>query len=251
MTYASEAYNRHIMNKMAWMSRNLRNFNDTVSISNWAHTMSILKNLLLPPLRPPAPQTIRQPPPTQVITPEPARSITPPNTISFQPAKKRPLTQSAPRCTINKHSKHSKPSPLTIYTLCSPNIASTDSLSQPPKRRKISTPPSVDYFASTGKTLPTTTATAASPTNVKPLPTSTAAAASQTISTPGLGSHLWYRDEPEEVYWSPVKVPETAELKVVKTPLDFGSNYTLLDTTTGKTYYFKFTEDEAARLFKT
>ena len=84
------------MSKMLWMSRNLRDFNDTVSISNWGHTMSILKNLILLPL-PPAPQNLPQPSPTQDNISQPVKSIMPPLTICFQTALKKPLTQSAPR----------------------------------------------------------------------------------------------------------------------------------------------------------
>ena len=235
MSNSSAAYNRHIMNKMLWMSRNLRNFNDTVSISNWAHTMSILKNLLLPRLPPPAPQNIPQPPPTQLNFSEPVRSITPPHTICFQPAMKKSFTQSAPLCTINKHSK--KPSPLTTYTLCLPNIPSTDSLPQRPKRRKLSIPPSVDYDVSTVTPLPTSTATAASPTN----------------TTPGLGSHIWYTYDPKtsKALWSRVKTSGAAEFKVVRTPREFDSDYKLLNTTTGTDVFTHFSEDDAAQLFKT
>ena len=254
MNYSSAAYNHHIMNKMLWMSRNLRNFNDTTSISNWAHTMSILKNLLLPPL-PPAPQNKPRPSPTQVNILEPARSITPPHTICFQPAKKKPLTQSAPRCTINNYSKpspltpltqsaprctinnYSKPTPLTTYTLCLPNIASTDSLPQRPKRRKLSIPPSVDYDFST----------------VTPLPTSTAAAPPPTKPTPGLGSHLWYLRDPKssKALWSNTKTSGAMEFKVVKTPRDFDSEYKLLNMTTGIFCFTMFTEEDATNLFKT
>ena len=254
MNNSSAAYNRHIMNKMLWMSRKLRNFNDTVSISNWAHTMSILKNLLLPPL-PPAPQNIPRPSPTQVNIPEPVRSITPPHTICFQPAIKKPLTQSAPRCTINNNSKpssltlltqsaprciinnHSKPSPLTTYTLCLPNIASTDSLPQRPKRRKLSIPPSVDYYYSTET----------------PLPTSTAAATSPTTTTPGLGAHLWYLRDPKtsDALWSSTKTSGAIEFRVVKTPRDFDSKYELRNISTGKDFGTTFTEDVATQLFKT
>ena len=230
MNYTA-AYNHHIMNKMLWMSRNLRNFNDTVSISNWAHTMTILKNLLLPPLPPPAPQNI-PPPTTQVHNPELVRSITPPHTICFQPAMKKTLTQSAPRCTINKHSK---PSPLTTYTHCLPNIPSTDSLSQRPKRRKLSIPPSVDYSAST----------------VTPPPISTATAPSPTGTTPGLGSHIWSKIGLNKEIWSRVKAYGATEYKVVRTPLDFGSEYKLLNTTTGKYYYTRISEEDADFLFKT
>ena len=42
------AYNHHIINKMLWMSRQLRNCNDNVTICNWAHAMSLLKSLLFP-----------------------------------------------------------------------------------------------------------------------------------------------------------------------------------------------------------
>lgn len=215
MINSSAAYNRHIMNKMLWMSRNLRNFNDTVSISNWAHTMSILKNLLIPPLPPSAPQNIPQPPSTQVNISEPARSIAPPHTICFQPTMMKPLTQSAPRCTVNKNSK---PSPLTTYTLCLPNIPSTESLSQGSKRRKLSIPPSVDNSAST----------------VTPLPTSTAPAASPTHTTPGLDSNIWHKHDPttSKNLWSRVQAPGTTEFKVVRTPRDFDSEYKLLNTTT-------------------
>ena len=149
------------------MSRNLRTFNDTVSINSWAHTMSILKNLLLPPL-PSAPQNIPQPSPTRTIIPQPKRSISSPRTICCQPATMMPLTQSAPRCTINKQGKTL---PLTTFTLRLPNIASCASLPQLPKRRKLSVPPSVDYNASTVTPLPTSTTAAASPTKTAPIST--------------------------------------------------------------------------------
>ena len=45
---STSAYNHHIMNKMLWMSRQLRNYNDNVSIINWGNAMTVLKSLLLP-----------------------------------------------------------------------------------------------------------------------------------------------------------------------------------------------------------
>ena len=44
---STSAYNHHIMNKMLWMSRQLRNYNDNVSIINWGNAMAVLKSLLL------------------------------------------------------------------------------------------------------------------------------------------------------------------------------------------------------------
>ena len=50
MYISSAVYNHHVMNKMLWMSRQLRNFNDNASIISLAHAMSTIKNLLLPSL---------------------------------------------------------------------------------------------------------------------------------------------------------------------------------------------------------
>ena len=40
-------YNRHISNKLLWMSRQLRHLNDPISISGWANGMALLKSLLM------------------------------------------------------------------------------------------------------------------------------------------------------------------------------------------------------------
>jgi len=40
-------YNRHISNKLLWMSRQLRHLNDPMSISGWANGMAFLKSLLV------------------------------------------------------------------------------------------------------------------------------------------------------------------------------------------------------------
>ena len=48
MSCANAAFNHHVMNKMIWMSRQLRNYNDNVSIIQWANAIATLKNLLLP-----------------------------------------------------------------------------------------------------------------------------------------------------------------------------------------------------------
>ena len=247
MNNSSEAYNRHIMNKMLWMSRNLRNFNDTVSISNWAHTMAILKNLLLPPL-PPAPLNTPLPSPTRVNIAEPVRSITPPQTISFQPAMKKPLTQSAPRCTINNYQM---PPPLTTYTLCLPNIASTDSIPQRPKRRKLSIPPSVDYNASTDTPLPTSTAAAVCPTQA----TTTLTTAPYAKIIPGQGEYIWSTPNPKnpELYsWSKNKKHEgSEEFKVVKVPPDLNVPFRLEQRATGKIFESMLPKELVKSLFET
>ena len=47
MSCTITAFNDHVMNKMLWMSQQLRHYND-VSIIQWANAIATLKNLLLP-----------------------------------------------------------------------------------------------------------------------------------------------------------------------------------------------------------
>ena len=233
MTSSSAEYNRRIMNKMLWMSRQLRNFNDNVNIGNWVHAMSMLKSLLLP-LSALDHQSLPEPLQSQAIISHPTKwSITPPTTISFLPAKKKPLIQSPPRCS----NFEPQAVPLTTYTLCLPIIPPTDSLPQRPKRRKLSIPPSVDYSASTQV----------------PLPTSTSPVAAQSKTSPGLDSHIWHLLDPKtsEHMWSRWKTPEAEEFKIVKAPIDFDSQYELLNVATGKVSFMKFSKDHAKFLFKT
>ena len=73
-----------------------------------------------------------------------ARSITPPTAISFKPVNNTPLTRSL---LLSSSCFPSKPSLLTTYTLCN-SAVSSDTLPRQPKRRKLITPPSVEYNAS-------------------------------------------------------------------------------------------------------
>ena len=43
-------YKSHISNKLVWMSRQLRHFNDPVSIIHWANAIRSVKDLLLTPV---------------------------------------------------------------------------------------------------------------------------------------------------------------------------------------------------------
>ena len=262
------AYNHHIINKMLWMSRQLRNCNDNVTVCNWAHAMSMLKSLLLPSS--PYHHNIipQQQPSLATITHPSNRSITPPATISFQPAKKKSLIQSPPRCSIFEPIK---PSALTTYTHCLTNIPPTDSLPQRAKKRKLIIPPSVDYSVSTELPLPTCTSPAPAPSltippsvdcsasTEFPLPTCTLPVVAPALTTPGLGSHIWYWQDPttlEHWCWNrnmpeSLKMPEAEEFEVVKTPNDFDSNYTLVSLETGKDSVMNFPKDVAEVLFKT
>ena len=176
MSRSASLSNKLVMNKYLWMSHQLRHFNDVASIINWSNAMILVKGLLFEPLSAaptpnnpiprsaPHPQsqpkfTISNPlKSTTNIPPVPtsnhdSRSITPPTTISFEPNKTMPLTQSLLRCPSYLPRK---PSPLTTYRLNNPAISPSDSLPRQPKRRKLTIPPSVEYNASADVPQPTT-----------------------------------------------------------------------------------------------
>ena len=160
--------NKLVMNKYLWMSHQLRHFNDVGSIINWSNAMNLVKGLLFEPLSTaPTPTSsilpsVRHPPSQPLfsisnphissinIPPVPlsnhdARSITPPTTISFKPIKKMPLTKPLTLSPARTSSyTPSKPPQLTISTHCQPELSPTNSLTQCPKRRKLTLPPSVE-----------------------------------------------------------------------------------------------------------
>ena len=189
MSRSTALSNKLVTNKYLWMAHQLRHFNDVVSIINWSNAMTLVKGLLLEQL-PAAPTPINSilssvpHPPSQPflsissphispinIPPVPprnhdARSITPPTTIFFKPIKKmpptttgflpirtKPLTLSPARSSSYKPIK---PSQLTISTHCQQELSPSNSLTQCPKRRKLTSPPSVDYYASTQSLAPGT-----------------------------------------------------------------------------------------------
>ena len=167
MSMSGSLSNKLVLNKYLWMSHQLRHINDVASIIYWSNAMLFVKRLLLEPLPAVSTPTSTIPPsalrpssqtllsisnprissiniPPAPISNHDARSITPPTTTSFKPVKKMPLTRSlvpSPSCFP------SKPSFLTTYTLCN-SAVSSDTLPRQPKRRKLITPPSVDYNAS-------------------------------------------------------------------------------------------------------
>ena len=169
--------NMLVINKYVWMGRQLRNFNNIVSIMNWENAMILVKSLLLEIQPEPQSSTNTQPQSPSIthaqhrfkgnyqhiyltrIPPsiQASRSITPPTAVCFKPATEKPFTRSPPRCSSYKPVK---PPPLSTYTLCLLNIKPVD-LPQNRKKRKLAIPPSVDYHASIEKPQPTSTETTA------------------------------------------------------------------------------------------
>ena len=164
MSMSGSLSNKLVLNKYLWMSHQLRHINDVASIIHWSNAMLFVKRLLLEPLPAVSTPTSTIPPsalrpssqtllsisnprissiniPPAPISNHDARSITPPTTTSFKPVNKMPLTRSlvlSPSCFP------STPSLLTTYTLCNCAVSS-DTLPRQPKRRKLITPPSVEY----------------------------------------------------------------------------------------------------------
>ena len=190
--------NKTLMNKYLWMSRHLRNFNDAGSIINWANAMLLVKSLLIDHL-PTIPVADNLQTSSQQSPPQPhthyavtannsqrshlERSITPPSTICFHPLEKKSLTKSPPYCS---NFVPTEPTHLTIYTHSQPTISPTNSLVPSPKRRKMTIPPAVDYYASTTKI-----SSQPAPTFRKPSPTA------KIFSPPSLPEarfHVWYEN---------------------------------------------------------
>ena len=169
MATSKTIVNTLVMNKYAWMGRQLRHFNDVGSIISWANAMILVKGLLLESESPPSAPSKTHPPPLAPHSPpqhhlatnsplithfnwsstpptHPESSITPPTTICFQPSKKKVISKSP---FYSSNISPTKPKPLTTYTHRQPTISPTNSLAPTPKRRKIIIPPAVDYHAST------------------------------------------------------------------------------------------------------
>ena len=248
MTCSVTLSNTVVLNKYLWMGRQLRNFNDVGSIINWANAMSMVKGLLLKPKNvsslpahsAPAPRTPipspHLPSPQQTTTPLRSlstRSITPLSTICFKPIMEKILTKSPPSfCSYVP----SKPTPLTTHTLSLPNIPSADSHPFSPKRRKLSSPPSVDYHAATEFSHPTTT---------EPPVT-------QTSHYPGQGMHIWHkRLSSDDHYWEREMIDGADEYIVTKVPTDLDSPYKLKNVASGIEFNMFFSKQKVESLFRT
>ena len=161
MSTAADA-NSYILKKYCWMSRQLRNFNDSNSIFQWSNAMLSIKNLLLQPkeddtLFP----TILSTNSANTSNKHPALTISRLGSTTFLPAAEPCHTLSR---TWNATYLPQPPSPLSIYTSrelsIPPHTPPDDSHNPPSKRRKTVLPPEVDYNAkkrrATENNLPTT-----------------------------------------------------------------------------------------------
>ena len=168
--------NQLIVNKYCWMARKLRLFNDSSSIIHWCNAMSTLKMLL--------PQDLARYS-TNSTNPinrshsnhHKAYSVSQPTALSF-PSATKPQCILTPSSTPPLHFPPKEPSPLTIHhprrLSIHPVLTKNDMKIPLPKKRKT-TPPSVDYHASTTSITSHTTSSQAVPrisTWLKPPPNS-------------------------------------------------------------------------------
>ena len=140
--------NGYILNKYCWMSRQLRNFNDSNSIIQWSNaTLSVKKLLLQPPEADiQFPSTLPTKAANTFSNTHPALTISRPGLTSYLPAAEPCHTLSR---TWNANFQPQPPSPLSVFTSrelsIPPHTPPELSASPPCKRRKTILPPRFDY----------------------------------------------------------------------------------------------------------
>ena len=201
--------NGYILNKYFWMSRQLRNFNDSNSIIQWTNAMLSVKKLLLQPHEADIqfPSTLPTKAANNFSNTHPALTISRPDLTSYLPAVEPCHTLSR---TWNANFQPQAPSPLTVFTSrelsIPPHTPPDVSASPPSKRRKTILPPEVDYNASVLHQSRTTKNN--KPTTAPSVPTFSKA---PTISPPTTtiklspGTHIWYGSLPRhhgKTFWA-------------------------------------------------
>ena len=235
--------NSYIMNKYCWMSRQLRNFNDSNSIIQWANAMLSVKNLLLQPQEADVPLSTILPTNSANTLSNANHTITLSRTgsLSFPPVPE-------PRQTLSRtwtcNFQPQPPSPLTIFTPSEhsipPYTPPSDSNNLPSKKRKVILPPEVDYNASaflqprtTEENCPTTTAPKVPTiTNARP-PTH---AITTTKIAPG--THIWYGylHKTNKAFWAYRKFAGSEEYKILQETREPNESFNVMKLTTGETF---------------
>ena len=188
--------NGYILNKYCWMSRQLRNFNDSNSIIQWSNaTLSVKKLLLQPPEADiQFPSTLPTKAANTFSNTHPALTISRPGLTSYLPAAEPCHTLSR---TWNANFQPQPPSPLSVYTsreLSIPLHTPPDiSLNPPSKRRKTILPPEVD--CNTSKLPKHRSAENSTPTrapSVPTLPNALTKSLNRTTIKISPGTQIWY-----------------------------------------------------------
>ena len=147
MSSIANNVNLVIMNKYCWMSRQLRNFNDTNSIIHWSNAMFSVKALLLQPCEADTMITPLQPSAfgNASFKKHAILTFSRSNSIDFLPTVEPPHTLS--QMHTSNFQPH-PPSPLSIFTprelSIQPHTPPYESPKPASKRRKTTVPPQVD-----------------------------------------------------------------------------------------------------------
>ena len=237
--------NQLLLNKFCWMARQLRNFNDSTSITQWSNAMMSVKNLMLNHQ-----ETFRyhssNPSKGSYSNPQHVYSVSPPTTLSYHPSKKRqrvltpsstpPLTfapQQPPALTIH-HSRR-----LSVHPVSTLNNIQKSHV----KKRKTTIPPQVDCTPYT----PVRTASTTSTNNPKAhiwLEQSDSSKLS-----PGI--HIWHGFYPRgsnKEFWSFRKFNNGEEHKILHVPPDQKSPITVKMISTGDVFTILLPDHRQLRL---
>ena len=234
--------NSYILNKYCWMSRQLRNFNDSNSIIQWSNAMLSVKNLLLKPIEADIllSTTLSTKSANNLSNTHHALTISHPSSLRFLPAPEPCHSLSR---TWNATFLPQRPSPLSIFTprelSIPPHTPPDESHNPPSKRRKTILPPEVDCKAP--NFLQPRTTNNNKPTTAPDAPTiSKAPTYSQfpaTRITPG--THIWHGFMPynkKHAFWAYKKFNGSEEYKILQEMLDSKDSFTAKKLTTGQKF---------------
>ena len=230
--------NGYILNKYCWMSRQLRNFNDSNSIIHWSNAMLSIKKLLLQPQE--ADIQFSSTLLTKATNTHPALTISRPSLTSYSPAAEPCHTLSR---TWNANFKPQQPSPLSVFTprevSIPPHTPPDVSASPPNKRRKTILPPEVEYNA---LALPQCQTAENKPTLAPSVPTlSNELTKSQPTTTIKLspGTHIYYGSLPGyhgKTFWAHRRFKGSEACIVIQDLLDPKDSFRVKMLTTGTMY---------------
>ena len=253
MSSATNA-NSYILNKYSWMSRQLRNFNDSNSIIQWSNAMLSVKKLLLQPQE--ADFQFLSTLPTKaantISNNHPELTISRPGLTNWLPAAEPCHSLSR---TWNANFQPQPPSPLTICTSrelsIPPHTPPDVSASPPSKRRKTILPPEAD---SNALALPQRrTAENSKPTTALSAPTFSNPLKKSQLTTIKLspGTHIWYGSLPRhhgKTFWAHRRFNGSEAYIVIQDLPDPKHSFRVEKLTTGMKYNIILYDENRLRI---
>ena len=247
MSPLAASANQFLLNKFCWMARQMRNFNDTNSITQWSNAMMSVKNLMLNHQ-----ETFSyhssNPSKGPFSNPHNVYSVSLPTTLSYPPTKKRQRVLT-PSSTPTLNFAPQQPPTLTIDHLRRLSVQPVSTLNNiqmshvKKKKRKTTVPPQVDCTPPT----PVRTASTTSTTNRK-AHTWLEQHDSSKLSP---GMHIWHGFYPRgsnKEFWSFCKFDNGWEHIILHVPPDRKNPITVKMISTGDVFTIALPEHRRLRL---